>query len=296
MLEMRSLVQDRVLRHHTPTRASSTEMAANGGRNFLITGAGRGIGRGLSRLLLQNGHRVFLVDVNGEELDHTAAKLALSHTRGKDFEAQLCDLRKPSDIRAATSRAREFFDDDLTVLVNNAANTSAVGKAHLSEISLEDWNASIEVNLTAPMLLSQSCLPMLQKSSSKQQGGSIINMSSTRAFMSEPSNEPYSATKAGLLGLTQSMAVSLAPQGVRVNAILPGWINVANECKSADEEQLAWEDELTEEDHRWHLTGRVGKVDDILKAVEYLVDADFVSGAELVVDGGVTRKMVYPEE
>ncbi|KAK4570449.1 hypothetical protein LTR86_002529 [Recurvomyces mirabilis] len=270
-------------------------MAAIAGKNFLITGAGRGIGRGLSRLLLQKGHRVFLVDVNGEELDHTAAKLAQSHTRGKDFETQLCDLRKPSDIRAATSGASELFDGHLDVLVNNAANTSAVGKSHLSEISLEDWNASIEVNLTAPMLLSQICLPLLQKSGSRQQGGSIIHMSSTRALMSEPNNEPYSATKAGLLGLTQSMAVSLAPQGVRVNAILPGWINVANECKSADSDGIAWEDGLTREDHRWHLTGRVGRVDDILKAVEYLVEADFVSGTELVVDGGVTRKMVYPE-
>lgn len=114
--------------------------------------------------------------------------------------------------------------------------------------------------------------------------------------MSEPNNEPYSATKAGLLGLTQSMAVSLAPQGIRVNAILPGWIHVANECKEADEKGLKWEEGLTREDHAWHLTGRVGRVEDVLKAVEYLVENDGVSGAELVVDGGVTRKMVYPEE
>ena len=113
--------------------------------------------------------------------------------------------------------------------------------------------------------------------------------------MSEPNNEAYSVTKAGLLGLTQSMAVSLAPQGVRVNTILPGWINVTNECRKADESGQSWEDGLSKEDHEWHLTGRVGKVEDILRAVEYLVDDEFVSGTELVVDGGVTRKMVYPE-
>ncbi|TKA72456.1 hypothetical protein B0A55_06892 [Friedmanniomyces simplex] len=256
-------------------------MTAHQAKNFLITGAGRGIGRGLSRLLLQKGHRVFLVDVNQNELDHTVAKLAESHNRGEDFGAAICDLRKPGH---------------LDVLVNNAANTTGVGGSHLADLKLEDWNASIETNLTAPMLMSQSCLPMLQKSAFRPHGGCIIHMSSTRAFMSESNNEPYAATKAGLLGLTQSMAVSLAPQGVRVNAILPGWINVTNECKKADESGQTWEEGLSKEDHEWHLTGRVGKVEDVLRAVEYLSDAEFATGVEMVVDGGVTRKMVYPEE
>jgi NAD(P)-dependent dehydrogenase (short-subunit alcohol dehydrogenase family) len=162
-------------------------------------------------------------------------------------------------------------------------------------MTLEAWNASIETNLTGPMLMSQACLPFLKKSSSRNHGGCIIHMSSTRAFMSEPNNEPYSSTKAGLLGLTQSMAVSLALDGIRVNAILPGWINATNECKQADESGQSWEDGLSQEDHQWHLSGRVGRAEDILKAVEYLLDSDFVNGAEVVVDGGVTRKMVYPE-
>ena len=143
--------------------------------------------------------------------------------------------------------------------------------------------------------MTQACLPYLQKSSKRQQGGSVIFISSTRAFMSEADNEPYSATKAGLLGLSQSMAVSLAPEGVRTNAILPGWIHVANECQEGDEKGMKWEEGLTGEDQRWHLCGRVGKVEDVLKAVEFLVDGEFMTGAEVVVDGGVTRKMVYPE-
>ena len=114
--------------------------------------------------------------------------------------------------------------------------------------------------------------------------------------MSEPDNEPYSSTKAGLLGLNQSMAVSLAAEGIRVNAILPGWINATNECKKADETGQSWEDGLSKDDQAWHLTGRVGKVEDVLRAVEYLVEAEFATGTEMVVDGGVTRKMVYPEE
>ncbi|KAK0335528.1 hypothetical protein LTR02_009242 [Friedmanniomyces endolithicus] len=233
-------------------------MTANQAKNFLISGAGRGIGRGLSRLLLQQGHRVFLLDVNKVELEHTVAKLSVSHSRGEDFEATLCDLRRPPEIRSAVRQAHELFKGHLDVLINNAANTTGI-------------------------------------SASRPQGGNIIHMSSTRAFMSEPNNEPYSATKAGLLGLTQSMAVSLAPQGIRVNAILPGWINVTDECKQADESGQKWEDGLSKDDHEWHLTGRVGRVEDVLRAVEYLCDAEFVTGVEMVVDGGVTRKMVYPE-
>ena len=261
-----------------------------------MTGGGRGIGRGLSRLLLQSGHRVLLLDNNKDELDHTASILAKTHTRGRDFETVTCNLRKPDEIRSAVEQAGKLFAGHLDVLVNNAAHTAGVGSANAGNMSLDLWNASIETNLTAPMLMSRYCLPLLRKSESRSTGGSIIHMSSTRAFMSEPDNEAYSATKAGLLGLTQSMAVSLAPQNVRVNAILPGWINVADESKEADEKGMKWEDGLTKDDHAWHLNGRVGKVEDIWRAVEYLTENDFVSGTELVVDGGVTRKMVYPEE
>lgn len=163
-------------------------------------------------------------------------------------------------------------------------------------MTLNDWNTSIETNLTAPMLLSQACLPLLKKTPSRPVGGCVLFISSTRAVMSEPNNEPYSATKAGLLGLSQSMAVSLAPDGVRCNAILPGWINVTNESKNADEAGQSWSEDLTADDQAWHLSGRVGKVEDIFRTVEYLAESEFVTGAEVVVDGGVTRKMVYPEE
>lgn len=270
-------------------------MTSSRAKNFVVTGAGRGIGRGLSRLLLQKGHRVLLVDNNLDELDHTVSELSQYHKHGQDFEAAPCDLRRPSDIKSSAEQANNLFNGHLDCLVNNAAYTGCVGGSHLAELTLDDWNASIETNLTGPMLMSQSCLPLLQERVSRAQGGSIIHMSSTRAFMSEPNNEGYSATKAGLLGLTQSMAVSLAPQGVRVNAILPGWINVTNECKKADESGQSWEEGLSKDDHEWHLTGRVGRVEDILKAVEYLLEAEFVSGTDMIVDGGVTRKMVYPE-
>ncbi|KAF3769739.1 NAD(P)-binding protein [Cryphonectria parasitica EP155] len=278
-------------------------MAQRSSLNFLITGAGRGIGRGLTRLLLAKGHRVFLIDNNKTELDHlVSAHLAPSYPNTA-FQASLTDLRNPTAIRDAVSHAAVFFDRRLDVLINNAALTGTVGHSaaegqRFEDMSLDVWNASLETNLTAPMLLSQACVELLRRQGGAGwdgSGGTIIHMSSTRARQSEPLSEAYAATKAGLIGLTHAMAASLADDGITVNTILPGWINVAQECKRADEEGLKWEDELSEEDHKWHFTGRVGKVEDVLGAVEFLVRERFVNGTEIVLDGGVTRKMVYPE-
>ena len=267
-------------------------------KHYLITGAGRGIGRGLSRLLLEKGHRVFLIDNNSIELTNTESHLkSQKHTWRKDFDLYKADLRQPAEIEGAVRAASRFFGGRLDVLVNNAAFTGGVGGPPLSRGPdfVGVWHASLETNLTGPMLVSQACLPLLAKAEGRATGGSIVHVSSTRAFMAEAGNEAYAATKAGLLGLTQAMAVSLAGQGVRVNAILPGWIHVGDECKGADEKGERWEEGLSEADHRWHLSGRVGRGEDGWRAVEYLAEAEFVTGTEMVVDGGVTRKMVYPE-
>lgn len=266
-------------------------MALAATKSFLITGAGRGIGRGLSRILLQTGHRVLLVDNNQDELDHIAGVLSHSYQRGKQFDTIICDIRKPSDIKAAATAASRLFDGKLYCLVNNAAYTGGVGGLSLANMTLEEWNRSLETNLTGPMLMTQACLGMLRATS-----GCVIHISSTRAFMSEPNNEAYSTTKAGLVGMTQSMAVSLSQDGIRVSCVLPGWIHAANESKEADEKGTSWNEGLSDQDMKWQLTGRVGKVEDVAKAVVYLAENDGVTGVEMVVDGGVTRKMVYPEE
>lgn len=261
------------------------------GKNFLITGAAKGIGRGLSRLLLQRGHNVFLIDNNQVELDHTSKFLAENFPASK-YSTALCDICEPSQISKAIECATRFFNGHLDVLINNAAYTAAVGATPFAELTLDTWNKSIQTNLTGAMLMSQGCLSILRKNSHRLKGGSIIHISSTRAHQSEPNSESYAATKAGLIGLTHSMASSLSGDGISVNSILPGWIHVLNECKDGGD----WEDGLSETDHRWHFSGRVGRVEDILRAVEYLADAEFVTGTEMIVDGGVTRKMVYPEE
>lgn len=101
-------------------------------------------------------------------------------------------------------------------------------------------------------------------------------------------------SKAALLGLTHSLASSLAPQ-IRVNAILPGWIPSGHESKEGDEKNLKWDHELTEADQNQHWTGRAGKVEDFYKTVLYLSECGFITGQQIVVDGGMTKKMIYEE-
>lgn len=280
-------------------------------KNFLITGAGRGIGRGLSRLLLSKGHRVILFDKNESELEHLKTYLPklCPNVDSSKWQILQGDLTQPADIMNVASKASSFFDGKLDCLINNAFS-GPVGTTPFHELSLDEWNCIIATNLTGTMLMTQACLPLLRRERKSGSDGksdvggdeysSVINMSSTRAYQSEPNSEGYASTKAGLIGLTQALACSLAADdkyhAVSINAILPGWINVANECKDGDLNGKAWEEGLTSDDHKWHWTGRVGKVDDILRAVEYLVGSgSFVTGQEIVVDGGVTRRMVYPE-
>lgn len=275
--------------------------------NFLITGAARGIGRGMTTSLVRAGHRVFLLDAQAGELRHTLSMLASSAAAAPAERASeeprygsaLCDLRRREEIGRAVEAAGEFFGGRLDVLVNNAAktpNTWADGKS-AEEVDEAEWDDFVAVNLTAAFLLTRACLPLLKRrEGSGGRPGCVVNIGSTRAHMSEPDSEGYAATKAGLVGLTHSMAVSLGERhGIRVNAVSPGWIHVEDECREADERGRKWEEGLRHEDHGWHPAGRVGRAEDVLKAVLYCADADFVTGQELIVDGGVGRKMVYPE-
>lgn len=271
--------------------------------NYLVTGAARGIGRGLTRHLLQQGHRVFLLDANGPELSHTLS-LASSWSRKGTFEGQTVDLRDRVLIKDAVGRASAFFDGKLDVLINNAMVTPHIWADDQAmddgdeEAIMQQWDDRIAVGLTAPFYLSRLCVPLLLQATGSTDGrpGSIINISSTRAYQAEDNHEAYSAAKAGIIGLTRSMSVSLGHKhGIRVNAVIPGWISVDNENEAADKAGTQWKEGMSEADHRWHPAGRVGRVEDVARAVEYLALSDFVTGEEMVVDGGVSRKMYYPE-
>jgi NAD(P)-dependent dehydrogenase (short-subunit alcohol dehydrogenase family) len=270
---------------------------------ILLTGGARGIGRGLFRHFLQSGHHVIILDSNTEELDHVKKQAESWSISGKgSWSALQCDLSKREEIKAAFNVVKDQFDGRLDVLINNAFPTTlSLSEDRRMEADGEameqEWDVKLAIGLTAPYILSRLCIPLLAAGNSTLNSpGTVINMSSTRAYQSEADHEAYSTAKAGLLGLTQSMSVSLGHRHkIRVNAIIPGWIHVANECKAADEKHARWEEGLSKEDIEWHPAGRVGNADDIARAVEYLVGGEFVTGQEVVVDGGVGRKMVYPE-
>ena len=270
--------------------------------NILITGGARGIGRGLFRQFLAKGHRVFILDNNTEELEHVKSRADKWASAQGSWHALQCDLSKREQIKDAVRAVKETFDGKLDVLINNAFPTTLqLAQDRTMEGNGDDieaeWDLKIAIGLTAPFILSRLCIPLLiEGSSASGSPGTIINMSSTRAYQAESDHEAYSTAKAGILGLTQSMSISLGHRHkIRVNAIIPGWIHVQNESKAADEKETAWEEGLSQDDKEWHPAGRVGQSKDIVRAAEYLIESGFVTGQEVVVDGGVGRKMVYPE-
>lgn len=279
-------------------------MSAAGAKNLniLITGGARGIGRGLFHQFLTKGHRVIILDSNKEELEHVRSRAEEWSSKHGDWRALQCDLSKREQIKDAVQTVKETFGGRLDVLINNAFPTTLqIAEDRAMEADGDDieaeWDLKIAIGLTAPFIVSRLCVPLLiAGSSTSDSPGTIINVSSTRAYQAESDHEAYSTAKAGILGLTQSMSISLGHRHkIRVNAIIPGWIHVENESKAADEKGTAWEEGLSKDDTQWHPAGRVGKSEDITRAAEYLIESGFVTGQEVVVDGGVGRKMVYPE-
>lgn len=121
-------------------------------------------------------------------------------------------------------------------------------------------------------------------------GPCIIHIGSFRAHQSDPNQEGYASTKAGQLGLMHSMAISLGQWGIRVNLVAPGRIKVDHESKEGDENGSTWEGQNEDKDVHDHPSNRAGRPMDIADAVEYLVNAGFVNGQEIMVDGGASKK------
>ena len=195
-----------------------------------------------------------------------------------DRETPKADIRHiECDISDEDQVARGFEAlgwDRLDLLVNNAGVADPVN-GPIAELSLADWRKVTDSHLTGAFLMVRGAVPLIVE------GGSIVNMISTRAFMSEPYTEAYAASKGGLFGFTHALAVSLGEQRLRVNAIAPGWITDR--------------DDLRDKDHAQHPAGRVGRPSDIADAVLYLASAGFVTGQVITVDGGMMRKMIYEE-
>jgi NAD(P)-dependent dehydrogenase (short-subunit alcohol dehydrogenase family) len=229
-------------------------------RTILITGGASGIGAGIARRLIRDGARVVIADTRPAEI--------------AGARAEICDVSDPSRVEAliAGIAAAEGRLDGLV------CNAGFMIRKPIAELTVAEWSAVIGTNLTSTFLLAKAAEGLLRAAK-----GAIVTIASTRAHMSEPHTESYAASKGGILALTHALAISLGPD-VRANVISPGWIDT----KSAA---------LSEEDHAQHPAGRVGRVEDIASLAAYLLgpEAGFVTGAEFIVDGGMTRKMIYAD-
>lgn len=248
-------------------------------KSIFITGLGNGIGRALALHFADAGWRVAGLDRDGE---------ALAGLREALPEALLIegDAGNERHVIATADRLAEWLDArPLACLVNNAGLANPYA-GPLEELSLADWQGWIDASLTAAFLCSRAMLPFLRRAET----ASIVNISSTRAVMSEPECFAYAAAKGGLDALTHAMAVSLGPR-IRVNAIRPGWIETRDWQKESERE----EPEHRAKDKAQHPVGRVGRPADIAQTIDWLLGAGFVTGQAINVDGGMTRKMIYED-
>lgn len=254
-------------------------MNAHATRTAVVTGGAQGIGKAIARRLLDDGWSVVVLDADTEALEAARGELA---ERGA-VTALPTDIGEAEQLERAFEAIAEVAPDGLDALFNVAGIMVA---APPEELAMSDWNRVIATNLTGAFLACRLAAPLLRR-----RGGAIVNVASTRAAMSEPHTEAYSASKGGLIALTHALAISLGPD-VRVNAVSPGWIDVS---RSGSPPDARTPEELTPEDHAQHPVGRVGQPGDVAALAVWLAgqEAGFVTGQEFTVDGGMTRKMIY---
>jgi len=227
---------------------------------ILITGGAAGIGAGIAKRLIQTGAQVIIADKQPAQIPGA--------------RAQICDISDESQVITLIANI-EATEGRLDGLVCNAG---FMIRKPIAELTLAEWSSVIATNLTSTFLLAKAAEKMLRAAK-----GAILTIASTRAHMSEPHTESYAASKGGILALTHALAISLGPD-IRANVISPGWINTKGTPLSHD-------------DHAQHPAGRVGTVEDIASLAAYLLgpESGFITGAEFIVDGGMTRKMIYAE-
>ena len=237
------------------------------GKTALVTGASGGIGGEIARALHGAGATVGLSGTREAPLQALASDL------GGRAQVLPCDLSDPAAVDALPKRAAEVMGS-LDILVNNAGITRDNLFLRMSD---DEWQSVIDVNLTATFRLCRASLRGMMKS----RWGRIINISSIVGATGNPGQGNYAAAKAGMIGMSKSLAQEVASRGVTVNAVAPGFIETAMTDKLTDDQKAAIMGQIP--------AGRMGTAQEIAAAVLYLAspEAAYVTGATLHVNGGM---------
>lgn len=234
----------------------------------VVTGASRGIGLATAKLLAEDGASVAVLARDKGRADRGASQLA--HERGRGY---VCDVGDVQSVNDTIKRVEEELGP-ISILVNNAG---LIRDQLLFRIRDEDWEELLNVNLKGAF----NTMRAVSRGMAKRRSGSIVNVSSVVAFTGNAGQSAYVAAKAGLIGLTKSVARELAPRGVRANVVAPGYIETQMTADLTDEIRGKLLAQIS--------LGRLGKPEEVASVIHFLVGsgACYVNGQTIVVDGGM---------